>query len=186
MIPRVTEILALHPSRRYMAGSPERMAEGREVHRLIAAGMQTDSVLQPWLDSWFSACRDLRIELLQCEFEVRYKAQEIEYVGHPDCLAYVGGEPALVEIKTGGKNHSDKLQLIAYWFAQECKVRRRFIIYLRPDAKPPYSIDEIMASEVPLLWLEFLQLYQLWQDYQEVANTWLPTGEISIQIGGEL
>jgi len=186
MIPRVTEILALHPSRRYIAASPERMSEGREVHRLCAAGVQSDPVLQSWLDSWFAVRRDLTIEPLQWEFEIYYKAQKIgcrsiEYIGHPDCLAYVGGELTLVELKTGGKSDSDKLQLIAYWMGQERKARRQLIIYLRPQSLPPYCVEEIEALEVPQLWLEFTALYRLWCDQQEAASAWLPTGEVIFQ-----
>lgn len=153
IVPNVTSIIEPHlpfygmPADRRQAA----LERGSIVHALTEAhdsghyDAELDALARgegwfPWLESWVKFLRLRKPDIFETERRVYNTAYN--YAGTVDRLAYIDGEPTLIEIKTGTTIPEYAWQTAAYQQAvnetSNVTVTRRLVVCLQPDGSTPH------------------------------------------------
>jgi ribosome-associated translation inhibitor RaiA len=169
------------------AVSGQAAAKGTTVHRLaeaLVAGREVEvpEPLRGYVDSYVDWLDREDVEPLAVEVTVCNR--EVRYCGTADLVAYVRGEPALVEVKSGAAVYAESaLQAVAYARAETytsaedqgrehplkdlANLQRGYVLHVRPDG---WDLRPLDIGDGPWDW--FTRLAWLhW--HADEADSWV-------------
>lgn len=118
----------------------EARERGTRVHIAVEAYLKYDDdavteEIQPYLDAFKKAQRELQFEVL--ESEIRLHSAAWRYAGTADCIAMMDGVLFLLDWKSGAAQKSTAIQTVAYaeayWEEKKIPIIRRGGVHLQND-----------------------------------------------------
>lgn len=101
-----------------------------------------DPYYKKYLDSWIDFCNDYKFVPTEIELQLFHKV--LRYAGTIDRVGLIGKTLAIVDIKTGAKVKSTKIQTAGYQLLYNydkttVKAKKRFAVYLKATG---YQVEE--------------------------------------------
>ena len=120
-------------------------------------------ILKKYLDNWIKFKKDYGFQVE--EIETMYYHSKYSFAGTLDRIGVIGKDKVLLDIKSGGKYDSHRIQTAAYKLLYDFEkpkkeiIKKRFIVYLSGNDTVSYKVEENTRLNDDKIFLASLTIY---------------------------